>query len=244
MAGMTVRAVVLRAADYKEYDRILTLFAHGYGEITAAARFSRRLKSPLLNVTVPFVSGEFVLTERQGRYTVASCSVDDAHYALRKDPLRLASAAYLCALCEEVVQPGQPDDDLYTLLLRALAHLCHGDSSPDSVTLCFLLRMLDMQGVAPILTRCSRCSGTKRRMAFDARGAGAVCLLCSPGLPPIDLALLAKAEALRGGEFSPPETVEASLFDMIADYATAHFERSFKTLSFLQRMRTTFPAST
>ena len=242
MAGVTVRAVVLRSADYKEYDRMLTLFAHGKGEVVAAAHYSRRLKSPLLNSTVPFVSGEFVLTERQGRYSVASCSVEDAHYALREDPIRLACASYLCALCEEAVQPEQPDDALFTLLLRALAHLCYGQSAPEATTLCFLLRMLDGQGIGPILTRCSRCGREGRRMGIDPGGAGAVCLVCSPGISALDPSALQMAAELREGEFLPPDSVDERLFDKMTDYATAHFERSFKSLSFLQRMRSMFSA--
>lgn len=239
MAGLTVQAVVLRAADYKDYDRILTLFAFGQGELTAAARFSRRLKSPLLNATAPFVAGEFVLSERQGRYTVSSCAVDDAHYALRDDPVRLACASYLCALCAEVVQPGQPEDELYGLLRKALAHLCYGDSSPEAVTLCFMMRMLDLQGIGPILSRCSRCGAQGRRMSIEPHGAGAVCLVCNPAARPLGQEILREADALRAGEFLPPTSVSREAFDAIAEYATAHFERSFKALHFLQRMRET-----
>ncbi len=238
MPSITARAIVLRAAEYKDYDRILTLFTLGKGAVTAAARYCRRIKSPLLNAAVPFVAGEFVLTERQGRYTIASCTVEDAHYSLRDDPERLACATYICSLCEEVVQPGQPADELFALCLRALAHLCYAKSSPYAATLCFLMRLLDEQGVGPILARCSRCSKPLgARAAFDAQGSGALCLACAQGMQSVSTEALLEADALRSGPFDPPERVGVEAFDLLCAYAVAHFERSFKALSFLKKMQ-------
>jgi DNA repair protein RecO (recombination protein O) len=240
MASLTVQAVVLRAADYKDYDRILTLFAREHGAIAAAARYCRRLKSPLLNAAAPFVAGEFVLTERQGRHTVASCSVEDAHYDLRVDPIKLACASYLCALCEEAVQPGQSADRLYVLLRQALAYLCYGEQEPLSTALCFLMRMLDEQGIGPVLTHCSRCGQPLDEATFDPHGAGALCGRCAPWGSRVEQGLLGQIDALRAGPFDPPPDIPPGAFDLIASYVTSHFERSFKALSFLEKMRTSY----
>lgn len=240
MPTLTVRAIVLRAADYKDYDRVLTLFALGKGAITASARYCRRLKSPLLNATVPFVAGEFVLTSRGGYYQVASCQVEEAHYALRGDPIRLAVASFLCAVCEEAVQLDQPSDDLFRLLLQALAFLCYGAQSPYASALHFFVRMMDDQGIGPVLARCSRCGGALGAPSFDPAGAGALCGVCAlsePNARRVDPSALREAEAARPGPFEPPDSVAPEAFDLIADYVCAHFERGFKALNFLRRMR-------
>ncbi len=240
MPTITVRAIVLRAADYKDYDRILTIFALGRGEITASARYCRRLKSPLLNATVPFVAGEFVLQTRGGYYQVSSCSVEEAHYALRADPVRLAVAAFLCSACEEAVQQDLPADGLFRLLLQALAFLCYGGQSPYATALYFFVRMLDDQGIGPVLARCSLCGGELTAPAFDPAGAGALCGLCAlsaPNVRRVDPNALREAEAARSGPFTPPDSVSPEAFSLIADYVCAHFERSFKALNFLRRMQ-------
>ena len=40
---MTTRAVVLRAVDYRDSDRIITLFTEQLGKVSAIARAARRI---------------------------------------------------------------------------------------------------------------------------------------------------------------------------------------------------------
>ena len=42
-----VNAIVLRSVNYRDFDRILTLFSREEGKISAAARGAHRAKSPL-----------------------------------------------------------------------------------------------------------------------------------------------------------------------------------------------------
>lgn len=236
MPDVTMQAIVLRAANYRDYDRILTLFAFGEGRVTAAARACRRMKSPLLNSTTPFVSGEFVLNERQGRYTVRSCAVMQAHYPLRSNPLRLAYAAYVCALCEEVVQPSQPADVLYRLLLEALAHLSFGDAPPANVALPFLMRLLDEQGIGPVLAQCSRCGRPTPNPRFPPHGFGALCADCAPGEHPIPAQTLLLCEQARHGPFAPSEGNARAAFTLLAEYAAAHLDKDFRALRMIERL--------
>lgn len=236
MAGMTTQAIVLRSADYRDYDRILTLFAHGHGKLTAAARGCRRIKSPLLNVAVPFVHGEFVLTERQGRLTVASCQVEQNHYPLRTDPLRLSHAAYLAALCEEVVQEGQSADRLYALFLKALAYLSFGEEAPEAVSLSFMMRLLDEQGIGPILTRCASCGGETIQPRFAFSGMGVLCERCAPGRQAKNRQAILTAQQARLGDFLPLKEPCEEAFMLISRYIGAHFYKDFKALHMIAQL--------
>ncbi|MBQ7887076.1 MAG: DNA repair protein RecO, partial [Clostridia bacterium] len=64
MASLSTPALVIRRADYSEYDRMVTLFTPDYGRIDAVARGCKRPKSPLLNASEPFTSGEFQLYQK------------------------------------------------------------------------------------------------------------------------------------------------------------------------------------
>ena len=50
MPQVTTHAIVLRRADYRENDRMLTLFSPSLGRIDALCRGCRRQKSPLMGV--------------------------------------------------------------------------------------------------------------------------------------------------------------------------------------------------
>ena len=118
-----VNAIVLRSVNYRDFDRILTLFSREEGKISAAARGAHRAKSPLAAASTQFTAGEFALEERNGKLSVKSFLLDEAFYPLREDARRLSYATALSQIVEEIVQPNQPNPDLYDAFLRALAYL-------------------------------------------------------------------------------------------------------------------------
>ena len=61
MGQITTNAIVLRRVDYRENDRMLTLFSPTLGRIDALCRGCRRQKSPLMAASELFCTGEYVL---------------------------------------------------------------------------------------------------------------------------------------------------------------------------------------
>ena len=157
MAQITTNAIVLRRADYRENDRMITLFSPTLGRIDALCRGCRRQKSPLMAASEVFCSGEYVLYQSREHTTVVSCSVQDTFYALRGDYDRLSHGMYALELCAAAVQPEQENERLFLLLLRSLAHLCYGVSEPRRVTAVFLMGMTSLLGFRPQVGRCARC---------------------------------------------------------------------------------------
>ena len=72
--------IVLHTANYREADRMLTLFSPVRGRMEAIARGCRRPKSPLLNAAEIFALGDYELFEKNGRYTVVSASLIETFY--------------------------------------------------------------------------------------------------------------------------------------------------------------------
>jgi DNA repair protein RecO (recombination protein O) len=54
-----VDGIVTRYVNYRESDRILSIFTIDHGRIDAKARGCRKPQSPLVNVCQPFVFGQF-----------------------------------------------------------------------------------------------------------------------------------------------------------------------------------------
>ena len=79
MGQITTNAIVLRRADYRENDRMLTLFSPTLGRIDALCRGCRRQKSPLMAASELFCSGEYVLYPARERTTVSSCQIADSY---------------------------------------------------------------------------------------------------------------------------------------------------------------------
>jgi len=178
-------AIVLRRADWRDYDRMATLLTPD-GRIDAVARGCRRPKSPLLAAAEPFTAGEYALFESKGRYTIEQFRATDTFYPLRLDYDRLMHGAYWLRLAEMQAMPEQDSTELFHLLLRALAHLAYTELEPEMLTMAFELHYMRILGVSPRMDECVRCGKAVEGAAwFDAQGGGVVCETCKRALPEI-----------------------------------------------------------
>ena len=89
MAQIVTNAIVVRRADYRENDRMITLFSPTMGRIDALCRGCRRQKSPLMAASELFCAGEYVLYQTSERATVVSCQVERSQYQNRDMAMRM-----------------------------------------------------------------------------------------------------------------------------------------------------------
>ncbi len=174
-------AIVLRYANYRDNDRMLTLFSPTRGRIEALARGCRRPKSSLLNASELFALGDYECYERGGRMTVTSAALIETFYPLRADFDRLACGTYLLNLVEAAVQPGEPDQELFMLLLHTLSRLTFSDQEWKPLLAGFLLHYAACQGTKPRLNNCVKCSKPlteTEQVYFDQEEGGLCCHDC------------------------------------------------------------------
>ena len=107
MPSIVTQAIVLRHADYREHDRMLTLLSPSMGRIEAVCRGCKRPQSPLLAASEWFALGEYVLYAGKGRMNVSSCNVTESFFPLRTDYERLKYATYILSVAEAAAQPGE-----------------------------------------------------------------------------------------------------------------------------------------
>ena len=122
MPSETLQGIVLRVANYRDRDRMLTLLTPDKGRVDVLSRGCRRPKSSLMSASESFVQGEFVAFRNQDRYTLTSCSVGETFYPLRLDAYRITCGAYMLQIAQAAAHPragsGKP--------VRAVA----GESAP------------------------------------------------------------------------------------------------------------------
>ena len=82
---MKVNAVVLRAVDYNDNDKILTLITPELGKISAGIKGVKKAGAKLKFAAQPFCFGEYILAKRGERYTVINCSECQNFYDLSLD---------------------------------------------------------------------------------------------------------------------------------------------------------------
>lgn len=184
MGRFVTPGLVLRRADYSDYDRMVTLFTPDMGRVDAIARGCRRPKSPLVNAVEPFTSGEYQIYENRGRMTVEQCQISESYYGLRSDYDLLLHGAYWLKLLSAAILPDVPARPLFIMTLRALAHLNWGELDPALTTFAFEMHFMALNGMQPRMDVCALCGrpidGDAR---FDADLGGAVCRDCPSRAP-------------------------------------------------------------
>lgn len=193
-------ALLLRATDYRENDKIITLFAAGKGKITAVCRGVRKAAAKLKFAVQPFCFAEYVLAERAGRHTVVSAFLHDGFYPLREDVLKLYAASAVTEACDGLLPEGMESDSLFFAALSALREIC--ENEPTMPLIKFLLLALSEAGYSVDTGACLDCGGEIGAGAyFDFERGGFCCADCPHGarVSEVTYHILADAAGESGG---------------------------------------------
>ena len=233
-------AIVLRHADYRDNDRMVTLLSPSRGRIDAIIRNCRKPKSHNLNSGELFALGDYMLHESGGHVTVTSVKLIETFYPLRSDYDRLTCGIYLLNIAEAVAEPEQEQQELFMLLLHTLSRLAFSDQEWKPLLAGFLLHFAACQGFRPRLNHCVLCG---RRLEegedvfFDTEEGGIICGGCRRrreqlSLSPEQLRWLRMA--LQGGSATWVNTEDASApFTLLRRYVEQRLGRRIRSAAML-----------
>jgi len=108
LGNYKVDGIVLRARDFGEADRIITILDRNLGKLEAVAKGARRTRSRLGGSCQPFSHNHFLLWHGRTLDGVIQCEVVHSFSSLREDLMRLAAASYMAELVDEVVRDHPP----------------------------------------------------------------------------------------------------------------------------------------
>ncbi|MDD2457948.1 MAG: DNA repair protein RecO [Eubacteriales bacterium] len=245
MSHEHVRGFVLREVALGEADRLIEILTTQKGLVTALARGSRRVRSPLLAATQIFALSDFTLFNYKGRTTIDSAELVEPFLRLREDLDRLVCAAHLAEVFHDLVRDDLSDDRMYVLW----AYSCHAISSqPDPllVTHVAQLKALAVSGFTPQISYCQSCKSTQIIEGwFDFQSQGLVCpkdyrpiqgqavlRLSAPALACLRHILQSPVERLFAFNVSDPVQKEIRVFS--EQYLTVIMEKKYQRLSLLQ----------
>lgn len=177
-----VNALMLRANDYGEYDKMITLLTAEEGKISAAIKGVRKAKAKLRFAAQPFCFGEYILAKSGGRYTVIGCTEIESFYDLRCDVEKFYAACAICELAGAATYEGQPSEDIFARSVRALSDICLGDEGEQLIK--YLVYVLRQTGYAITACACPACGKTPsgNRVRFDMDGGTFYCHGCGSGV--------------------------------------------------------------
>ena len=177
MAFCSDQGIVLRGYSFGEADRIIVLISPNHGKIRTVAKGVRKTKSRFGGRLEPLTHVDLVLYEGRNLDTITQVSVIAAFPKLRLDLYAVLAASTMAEAIDKVVVEGEPSHRLFLLLQRGLKALEGGARGQDLVT-AFLLKMMEVLGLAPALVHCASCGREDGLNRFSLAGGGVVCDTC------------------------------------------------------------------
>ena len=173
-----VNAFVIKSIDYKDNDKLLTLYSLESGKITASIKGVKKSGAKLKFASEPFCFAEYILAEKSGRYTVINASYIDSFYNLRLDLKKY----YACAVVGEILncfaEPDVSDKTLFSLAINAIKDICY--NGEEVLTLCsFLHGVINSLGYGISDYTCACCGSViSGRVFFNFKNGVFSCQNC------------------------------------------------------------------
>jgi len=105
---------------------------------------------------------------------------------IRDDIKKTAYASYWCELLNKWMEENRKQVQLFYLLQHVLSQLDRGTTVATELSILFQMRLLDLSGHGPNLTKCARCQKQLEmihyhRVVFDIAKGGILCDECTTG---------------------------------------------------------------
>ncbi len=137
-------AILIKATDYRESDKLVRLFTVEGGIITAVMKGVKKQNAKLKFGAQPFAFCEYNIVSGKGFDTVAGCVQIEDLFALTRDIDKFMCASVMLEACDRAVSE-LPDPLAFVLLLKSLKELLYGAASP-TLVLIKLLQTLVLRG--------------------------------------------------------------------------------------------------
>ena len=247
---ITTKALVLRAVDYKESDKILTLFTQDQGKLTVSARGCRKKGSAIAAGCQLLAWSEMVLYDYQGRWSVKESATQRLFQGVRDDIQRLALGCYFAEVAELLAVEGLPSPELLSLTLNSLHALDKMQDRPlPLVKAAFEWKAMALAGYEPLIDGCDICGADPpEEPLFHLREGVLHCARCRDGVGegvsmPLSWDALAALDHVIHGDprrlfsFRLGDEALRQLADAAEAYLHTQLERGFSTLDYYKSIQ-------
>ena len=181
MEEIKTKGIVIKSTDYKDSDKIVTIFSADFGIINARARGVKKAKAKLAFASQPFAFCEFMLIAKGGFYSIINASSIDQFFDLTTDFDNYIFSLAALEVCQKTIKENDDSQALFLLLLNSLKSICYGEVSSIVVFIKFMLEALKFLGFGVTLSSCACCDGDlqPKILAFSYDFNGMLCPKCS-----------------------------------------------------------------
>ncbi len=159
MRTTTTDAIVLRAYNLAEADRIVVFLTRSAGLVRAVAKGARRMKSRFGAALEPFTLVKLTYHERENRdlVTISNTEILKSNFDLSSQVEASEVLAYMAEMVGEFAPPHEADERMFRMLSACVEALAANADCSRTVMRYFEVWLLRLAGLFPDLRYCSEC---------------------------------------------------------------------------------------
>ena len=150
-------AVVIKAIDYKENDKIVWLFTEKHGKISCIVKGAKKSKSKHLSLTLPLCFGEYNFFKGRNMFNMQEGRIVNSFQGLLNNLDKLTYSTYLCELIDIALEDGEPNERLFKQFVTCLYLLSTDALEYELLVRSFELKLLKETGYGLTLENCVLC---------------------------------------------------------------------------------------
>lgn len=181
MQQLVTQGVVLRAIDYSDNDKIITILTPNNGKVSAILKGVKKVTAKMKFASQPFCFAQFKLVGKGELLTVAGATEIESFFDITQDYKATVAGSAILEMADTVSIVQSPDNLLFSGLLHALKTLSTTEADPDVVMMRFALGVFKITGYAMNLKTCKNCGKplSNDMVRFDTDVGEFNCIHCS-----------------------------------------------------------------
>ena len=180
MEEIKIKGIVIKATDYKDSDKIVTIFSAEKGLIRARIRGVKKKGAKLVFAVQPFAFVEFLLNAKDGFYTIINATSIDQFYDITNNFDDYIFMLSCLEVVEKTVKENENQVDLFLLLLNSLKLVCYERVASINVFIKFMFEAMRFLGFSFNFDHCAKCGGSldNSDVGFSYDYNGLICSKC------------------------------------------------------------------
>lgn len=177
--NIKITGLILKTSDYKENDKIATIFTLEHGKINSIFKGVKKPNAKLKMAAQPFCFGDFLLVKSGDIFVTTNCMLTESFYDLAYDLEKFYSGYAILETLDAATLDCQPNNRLFIESLKALKELAYGEGNGNIIASKYMISALEMTGYKMSFSQCASCGAYVSRPFFSYSRGGMLCPLCA-----------------------------------------------------------------
>ena len=241
------RCIIIKNIDFKDADKLVTIFSEKEGKIRAVAKGIKKPNSSLRACVQPFAHSFLFLSQSGELGLITQGKVIDFYGHIR-DNINLSLATiYLMELLDKSLMENVPYPKLYQSTIEVLTTLNNPEIPYNPLIFRYYEMLLLIElGYKPVLDKCVVCKNPTKENIISISEGGLICESCSEhsrnnvfvlGETLAILRLLTNANIKTLSRVKCSENALKQIEQVLEKYLEYYLERKFKVKDTIKRLK-------